>query len=81
MAGRRARSWHAQMPFANFTVGQVFFAVVHDQLRPSLDAFAGAMEAMGEERPALEAYVALVQRCWSNRSRRAPPKFKEARAF
>lgn len=43
--------WRAQMPFANFTVGQVFFAVVHDKLRPPLDAFHKAIAAGGRRAP------------------------------
>ena len=55
-----------QMPFANFTVGQVFFAVVHDHLRPPLDFFEKAKEENEKERPILEAYMSLMQRCWSD---------------
>ena len=75
MPGVNAR---AQMPFANFTVGQVFFAVVHDQLRPPLDAFHKAMAEREDERPALEPYLSLLQRCWSTAVAERP-KFKQAR--
>lgn len=61
-----------QMPFANFTVGQVFFAVVHDHLRPPLDFFQQAMGKMEEERPILEAYVSLLERCWAEKAADRP---------
>lgn len=67
------------MPFANFTVGQVFFAVVHDHLRPPTEAFGKAMELFGEERAALEAYLALLQRCWATQIAQRP-NFVEVRA-
>ena len=38
-----------QMPFANLTVGQVFFAVVHEKTRPPLDAFDRAKQELPEE--------------------------------
>lgn len=60
------------MPFANFTVGQVFFAVVHDHIRPPLDVFKEAIEKSEEERPVLEAYVALLQRCWAEKGSERP---------
>jgi hypothetical protein len=67
------------MPFANFTVGQVFFAVVHDDLRPPVEAFGRAMELFGEERAALEVYLALLQRCWATEVARRP-SFREVRS-
>ena len=54
-----------QMPFANFTVGQVFFAVVHDRLRPPLDFFHQAMVKSEKERVVLELYIGLLERCWA----------------
>ena len=38
-----------QMPFASLTVGQVFFAVVHEKTRPPLDAFDQAKQELPEE--------------------------------
>ena len=38
-----------QMPFASLTVGQVFFAVVHEKTRPPLDAFDRAKQELPEE--------------------------------
>ncbi|CAL8462804.1 g2337 [Coccomyxa elongata] len=61
-----------QMPFANFTVGQVFFAVVHDHLRPPLDFFHQAMEKNEEERPILEAYIGLLECCWAEKAADRP---------
>lgn len=66
----------AQMPFANFTVGQVFFAVVHDHLRPPLDFFQDAMRKSEVERPILETYVNLLERCWAEVAADRP-KFPE----
>ncbi|EIE27156.1 kinase-like protein [Coccomyxa subellipsoidea C-169] len=65
-----------QMPFANFTVGQVFFAVVHDRLRPPLEFFRDAMAKNEMERPILEVYMALLERCWSEAAADRP-KFPE----
>jgi hypothetical protein len=55
-----------QMPFSSFTVGQVFFAVVHEHARPPLDFFEKAMAENEEERPVLEGYVGLMKRCWAD---------------
>ncbi len=66
----------AQMPFANFTVGQVFFAVVHDRLRPPLEFFRDAMAKSEMERPILEVYMALLERCWAEVAADRP-KFPE----
>ena len=69
-----------QMPFQGLTIGQIYSRVVHDGARPSLDVFSTAKEQCAEERPALEVYTDLLQRCWSAE---APlrPRFKEVRTL
>ena len=65
--------WHAdnasaaaQMPFANLTVGQVFFAVVHEKTRPSLDVLEKARQDSPEdEQVMLNKYEALMTSCWA----------------
>ena len=57
-----------QMPFATLTVGQVFFAVVHEKARPVLDVFDKAKENLAEEEHrTLDMYKALMQSCWSEK--------------
>ncbi len=65
-----------QMPFQGLTLGQVYSRIVHDGAHPPLDAFNAAKEQSVDERPALEAYTGLLQRCWSAE---APlrPRFKQ----
>ena len=54
------------MPFANFTVGQVFFAVVHEKARPPLDVIERARAGMPEEdHRTLEMYQELMTSCWA----------------
>jgi hypothetical protein len=49
-----------QVPFEHMTVGQVFFAVVHEQQRPPIP-------------PGLPPeYVALMQQCWSSQPKDRP---------
>ena len=56
----------AQMPFANLTVGQVFFAVVHEKTRPALDVFDKARQDLPEdEQVMLTKYEALMTSCWA----------------
>ena len=68
-----------QVPFQCLTMGQILLKVVHDGARPPMGAFDAAAERCAEERPALEAYAALLQRCWSAEPS-ARPQFKQARA-
>lgn len=54
------------MPFANLTVGQVFFAVVHEKTRPALDIIDKAKQDLPEEdHRTLDMYADLMQRCWA----------------
>ena len=54
------------MPFANLTVGQVFFAVVHEKARPPLDMLEKARQDLPEdERAMLDRYKALMISCWA----------------
>ena len=56
----------AQMPFANLTVGQVFFAVVHEKTRPPLDVLDKARQDLPEdEQVMLNKYEALMTSCWA----------------
>lgn len=55
----------AQSPFANLTLGALFFAVVHEKRRPELGAFEAAIARGGEHAGLLQQYSALMQRCWS----------------
>ena len=56
----------AQMPFANLTVGQVFFAVVHEKTRPPLDMLDKARQDCPEdEQVMLNKYEALMTSCWA----------------
>ena len=48
-----ALSLPAQMPFANLKVGQVFFAVVHEKMRPPLDVIDQAKQDLPEEEETL----------------------------
>jgi serine/threonine protein kinase len=53
-----------ESPFANLTLGALFFAVVHEKRRPELTEFEAAI-ARGTEHSALLAqYSGLMQRCW-----------------
>ena len=57
------------MPFANLTVGQVFFAVVHEKTRPALDVIDKAKQDLPEEdHRTLDMYANLMQRCWAEAS-------------
>ena len=55
----------AQSPFANLTLGALFFAVVHEKRRPDLGAFEAAVARGGEHAGLMRQYRALMQRCWS----------------
>ena len=55
----------AQSPFANLTLGALFFAVVHEKRRPDLGAFEAAVACGGEHAGLMRQYRALMQRCWS----------------
>lgn len=55
----------AQTPFANLTLGALFFAVVHEKRRPDLGAFEAAVARGGEHAGLMRQYRALMQRCWS----------------
>ena len=67
-----------QVPFQGLTIGQVYSRVVHSGARPTLDPFRAAQEQCTEERPALEAYTALLEACWSAEPS-SRPRFKQAR--
>ena len=67
-----------QVPFQGLTIGQVYSRVVHSGARPPLDAFDAAKERCAEERPALAAYTALLEACWSAQPS-SRPLFKQAR--
>ena len=66
------------MPFQGLTIGQIYSRVVHDCARPPLDAFSAAKGRSAEERPALEVYTDLLQRCWSAEAS-SRPRFAEVR--
>ena len=68
------------MPFLGLTMGQIYMRVVHDNGRPTLDAFTAAKERCAQERPALVAYTDLLQCCWSA-ERSSRPSFKEVRCL
>ena len=61
----RALWLRAQSPFANLTLGALFFAVVHEKRRPDLGAFDAAVARGGEHAGLMRQYKALMQRCWS----------------
>ena len=64
----------AQMPFANLTVGQVFFAVVHEKTRPPLDVLEKARRDLPEdEQVMLNKYAALMPSCWAEAPPDRPP--------
>ncbi|KAK9827328.1 hypothetical protein WJX81_005997 [Elliptochloris bilobata] len=54
-----------ESPFANLTLGALFFAVVHEKRRPELGAFEAAIAQGGEQAGLMRQYSALMQRCWS----------------
>ena len=62
-----AFSLPAQVPFADLKVGQVFFAVVHENMRPPLDVVDQAKVDLPEEEDhhTLDMYAGLMQRCWA----------------
>ena len=66
------------MPFQGLSVGQIYSRIVHDCARPPLDAFCAAKERAAEERPALEVYTDLLQRCWAAEPS-LRPRFTEVR--
>lgn len=69
----------AQSPFANLTLGALFFAVVHEKRRPDLGAFEAAVARGGEHAGLMRQYRALMQRCWSQDPAERP-NFLKARA-
>lgn len=65
-----------QTPFQGLTFGEIYSSVVQYGARPPLDAFSAAEERCMEQRPALAAYTALLQACWSAEPASRPP-FKQ----
>ena len=72
------RHFLLQMPFQGLTIGQIYSKVVHDNARPPLHAFSEAKEQSAGERPALNVYTDLLQRCWSTEAS-SRPRFQEVR--
>lgn len=52
---------------------QVFFAVVNERQRPTLDAFDRALLEVPEDKHVIEMYLDLMQRCWADEPARRPP--------